>query len=107
MSSKPPISQQQSSDLVAVRAVHTINEGRKSHPPGSVFEAPRKDADLLMTAGVVVLATDPTAVPIEELLPIGMDPRLWRADPRVMINGQRSAVFVLRSEFDQHVKANR
>ncbi len=109
MSSKSPIPQQQSSDLelVTVRAVHAIKDHRVTHAPGSVFEAPRKDADRLIEIGAVVPATDAINVPIEEILPPGMDPKLWRADPRATVNGQRPSVFVLRAEFDEYLKANR
>ena len=86
--------------FVTVRAICTIKDGSTSRPPGSVFEVTQKDAEMLMKAGAVSLATDTPSVPIEEVLPIGMDAKIWRADPRLRINGQRPSSFVKRVDFD-------
>jgi hypothetical protein len=97
--SKLPASDTPASDLVMVRAVHTINDGRASRPPGSIFEVPRKDYELLSKAGAVILATDTAPVPVEEVLPIGMDPTIWMADPRLKVNGSPPSCFVKRSDY--------
>jgi len=97
---KPNVSATPAPDLITVRAVHTINDGRASRVPGTVFEVSPKDAELLLKAGAVVLATDVSVVPIEEMLPDGMDSKVWRADPRLIVNGQRPACFVKCADFD-------
>jgi hypothetical protein len=100
MSTKSNVSETPSPDLVTVRAICAINDGSASHKPGSVFEVPRKDAELLLKAGAVTMSTDATSVPIEELLPAGMDSAVWRADPRLRVNGQRPSSFVKCEDFD-------
>lgn len=100
MPTKSNVSEAAAPDLVTVRATCTINAGNASHKPGSLFEATRQDAKLLLKAGAVVIATDMRPVSIEELLPVGMDPAIWRADPRLRVNGQRPTSFVLCSDFD-------
>jgi hypothetical protein len=105
--SKSNASETTTPDLVSVRAVYTIREGRESHLPGSVFEAPRQDADRLLKAGAVILATDARPVPIEEVLPVGMDPAIWMADPRSQVNGSRPCCFIKRSDYEAVVRAFR
>lgn len=87
-------------DLVAVRATCTIKTGIASHAPGTIFELPRKDADLLIKAGAVIPATDTQPVPVEERLPAGMDPRIWMADPRCAVNGSPPCSFIRREDYE-------
>jgi hypothetical protein len=107
MSTKSNVSQTPSSDLVTVRAICSINDGPASHPPGSIFEVTREDYELLLKAGAVILATDTPPVPIEEMLPAGMDASVWMADPRLKINGAPPSCFVKRSDYEALVQANR
>jgi hypothetical protein len=93
-------------ELVTVRAICTIKDGSTSRPPGSVFEVTQKDADMLMKAGAVSLATDTPSVPIEETLPAGMDEKIWMADPRLKVNGSPPSCFVKRSDYEALVRGN-
>jgi hypothetical protein len=97
--SKLPASEPPAPDLVTVRATCTIKDGSALRSPGSVFEVPWKDAELLLKAGAVTLSTDVPPVAIEEVLPIGMDPAIWMADPRLKVNGSPPSCFVKISDF--------
>jgi hypothetical protein len=46
-------------------------------------------------------------VPIEELLPPGIDPLVWRAAPRLRIAGQKPSSFVKISDFETDDPRNR
>jgi hypothetical protein len=99
MSTKSDVSETPAPNLVTVRATCTINDSGVSRKPGSVFDVTPKDADMLMKAGAVTLATDTLSVPIEEVLPDGLDAAIWMADPRLKVNGSPPSCFVKRSEY--------
>jgi hypothetical protein len=103
---KPNATETTAPALVSIRAVYTIMDGKKTHVPGSILEVPAEDAQKLIAAGAAMLPTDDSHVAIEDLVPIGMDPAIWMADPRAKVNGQMSASFVKRSEFEAHYQAN-
>jgi hypothetical protein len=108
---KPNATEASAPALVSIRAIHTIvdgsGDGRKEHVPGSILEVPAEDAEKLIQAGAAMLPTDDLNVPIEELLPPGIDPRVWRADPRLRVNGQKPSSFVQIADFEEQYPRNR
>jgi hypothetical protein len=93
--------------LVSIRAVCTIMDGAKMRKPGSIFEVPAEDAEKLIQAGAAMLPTDNLDVQIEELLPPGIDPLVWRADPRLRVTGQKPSSFVKIADFETDYPRNR
>jgi hypothetical protein len=104
---KPNVTEAIAPALVSIRAIHTIKDGRTTHTPGSIFEVPAEDAEKLIAAGAAMLPTDDLNVPIEELLPPGIDPLVWRADPRLRVNGQKPSSFVKIADFEHQYPRNR
>jgi hypothetical protein len=106
---KPNVPEAIAPALVSIRAIHTIVDGRKTHVPGSILEVPAEDAEKLIKAGAAMLPTDTDSlnVPIEELLPPGIDPLVWRADPRLRVNGHKPSSFVRISDFEIDYPRNR
>ncbi len=93
--------------LVSIRAIHTIVDGKTTHVPGAILEVPAEDAEKLIQAGAAMLPTDDFTVPIEELLPPGIDPLVWRADPRLRVMGQKPSSFVKIVDFEDQYPRNR
>jgi hypothetical protein len=105
---KPNVTEAITPVLIAIRAIHTIVDGKKTHVPGSILEVSAEDAEKLIKAGAATLPpTDGLNVPIEELLPPGIDPLVWRADPRLRVNGQKPSSFVQIADFEEQYPRNR
>jgi hypothetical protein len=104
---KPNVTEAVAPALVSIRAVHTIVDGRKTHVPGSILEVPAEDAEKLIRAGAAMWPTEDVNVPIEEMLPPGIDPLVWRADPRLRVNGQKPSSFVKIADFEEQYPRNR
>jgi hypothetical protein len=93
--------------IVSIRALCTIMDGATMRTPGSIFEAPADAAAKLIEAGAAVLPTEDLNVQIEELLPPGIDPLVWRADPRLRVAGQKPSSFVKIADFEEQYPRNR
>jgi hypothetical protein len=104
---KPNVTDTTAPALITIRAIHTIADGKKTHVPGSILEVPAEDAEKLIKAGAAMLPTEGLNVPIEELLPPGIDPLVWRADPRLRVNGQKPSSFVKIADFEDQYPRNR
>ena len=108
--SKPYILEAIDSDfLVFVEVIHPIRTGAITHSPGAILEVSPTASAELIAAGVArrAIATGSTSVPIEEQLPSGIDPLVWRADPRLRINGQKPSSFVKIADFEESHPRNR
>ncbi len=94
---------------IFVEATHSIRYGDETHAPGAVIVVSPRDADTLIAAGVALspLPTSSTRVPIEEQLPDGIDGRVWRADPRLKVQGQKPSSFVKIADFEADYPRNR
>jgi hypothetical protein len=108
--SKPYILEATESAIsVFVEATHSIRCGDKTHAPGAIIEVSPGDAKKLKAAGVAVRApvASSSSDSIEEQLPPGIDPKIWRADPRLRMSGQRPTSFVKIADFEDQYPRDR
>jgi hypothetical protein len=99
----------ESSIGIFIEATHPIRVGGITHEPGSVIDVAPRDAGKLIDAGVArrAAATGRTHIPVEEQLPNGIDPLVWRADPRLRVVGQKPTSFVKIADFEDQYPRNR